>query len=343
MHALQNMPISFPGLFGDWSINPDPKLLDIGNGVYWYGVLISLGVILALLFCAKQAPKYGIKEDTIYEFVIWALPFSLIGARLYYVIFYLDLYLDGNGALDWGKAIAIWDGGAAIYGGIIAAVIVLVIFAKAKKISIGALMDVGAMGLFIGQAIGRWGNFFNREAFGAETTLPWRMRLWTSATEYIEVHPTFLYESLWNLLGFLILWRLVSKFRRFDGENACFYFAWYAFGRFWIEGLRTDSLYLFDWTWFGQPIRVSQLLSLVLFIAAVAVLIVMRRKHPSPENLFVNRQARAAAAAREAADLEEQERLEETEISGTDLDAMAGTFQQEVQAIQDEDREKRGE
>src|SRR5699024_7475448 len=118
---------------------------------------------------------------------------------------------------------------------------------------------------------------------------------------------------------------------------------WYAFGRFWIEGLRTDSLYLFDWTWFGQPIRVSQLLSLVLFIAAVAVLIVMRRKHPSPENLFVNRQARAAAAAREAADREEQERLEETEISGTDLDAMAGTFQQEVQAIQDEDREKRGE
>ena len=343
MHALQNMPISFPGLFGDWSINPDPKLLDIGNGVYWYGVLISLGVILALLFCAKQAPKYGIKEDTIYEFVIWALPFSLIGARLYYVIFYLNLYLDENGALDWGKAIAIWDGGAAIYGGIIAAVIVLVIFAKAKKISIGALMDVGAMGLFIGQAIGRWGNFFNREAFGAETTLPWRMRLWTSATEYIEVHPTFLYESLWNLLGFLILWRLVSKLRRFDGENACFYFAWYAFGRFWIEGLRTDSLYLFDWTWFGQPIRVSQLLSLVLFIVAVAVLIVMRRKHPSPENLFVNRQARAAAAAREAADLEEQERLEEAEISGTDLDAMAGTFQQEVQAIQDEEREKRGE
>ena len=343
MHALQNMPISFPGLFGDWSINPDPKLLDIGNGVYWYGVLISLGVILALLFCAKQAPKYGIKEDTIYEFVIWALPFSLIGARLYYVIFYLNLYLDENGALDWGKAIAIWDGGAAIYGGIIAAVIVLVIFAKAKKISIGALMDVGAMGLFIGQAIGRWGNFFNREAFGAETTLPWRMRLWTSATEYIEVHPTFLYESLWKLLGFLILWRLVSKLRRFDGENACFYFAWYAFGRFWIEGLRTDSLYLFDWTWFGQPIRVSQLLSLVLFIVAVTVLIVMRRKHPSPENLFVNRQARAAAAAREAADLEGQELLEETEISGTDLDAMAGTFQQEVQAIQDEDREKRGE
>lgn len=297
MHALQDMPISFPGLFGDWSINPDPKLLDIGNGVYWYGVLISLGVILAVLFCAKQAPKYGITEDNLYEFVIWVLPFSLVGARLYYVLFYLDLYLDENGRLDWGRAVAIWDGGAAVYGGIIAAVIVLVLFAKAKKLSIGALMDVGVMGLFIGQAIGRWGNFINREAFGAETTLPWRMRLWTSATEYIEVHPTFFYESLWNVIGFLILWRVVSKLRSFDGENACFYFAWYAFGRFWIEGLRTDSLYLFDWTIFGQPIRVSQALSLLLFIAAVTVLIVKRRRHPSPEDLFVTRRAKAEAAA----------------------------------------------
>ena len=306
MHALQNMPISFPGLFGDWSFNPDPKLLDIGNGVYWYGVLISLGVILAVLFCAKQAPKYGITEDNLYDFVIWVLPFSLIGARLYYVIFYLDLYLDENGNLDWGRAIAIWDGGAAIYGGIIAAVIVLVIFAKIKKLSIGALMDVGCMGLFIGQAIGRWGNFFNREAFGAETTLPWRMRLWTSATEYIEVHPTFFYESLWNVIGLLILWRIVAKFRSFDGENTCFYFAWYSFGRFWIEGLRTDSLYLFDWTIAGQPIRVSQALSLVLFIAAVTVLIVKRRQHPDPDNLFVHRRARAESEAQAASFLSEQ-------------------------------------
>ena len=307
MHALQDMPISFPGLFGDWSFNPNVKLLNIGNGIYWYGVLICLGVILAILFCAKQAPKYGITEDNLYELVIWALPFSVIGARIYYVIFYLDLYRNSDGSFNWGRAVAIWDGGLAIYGGIIAAVIVLLIFTKVKKLSPGALMDVGVMGLFIGQAVGRWGNFFNREAFGCETTLPWRMRLWTSATEYIEVHPTFFYESLWNLIGFLILWRIVSKFRSFDGENTCFYFAWYSFGRFWIEGLRTDSLYLFDWTIAGQPIRVSQALSLVLFLAATITLIVVRSRHPNPENLFVTRRAKAEAAAQAESFLAQQQ------------------------------------
>ena len=210
MHAMQDMPISFPGLFGDWSFNPDPKLLDIGNGIYWYGVIITVGVLIALLFCARQAPKYGITQDNLYEFFIWALPLSLIGARLYYVIFYLDLYQNADGSLDWSRVIAIWDGGAAIYGGIIAALITLVIFCKAKKLSIGAMMDVCVMGLFIGQAIGRWGNFFNREAFGTETDLPWRMGLWLSSTEYVEVHPTFLYESLWNVLGLIIVYFLVS-------------------------------------------------------------------------------------------------------------------------------------
>ena len=307
MHAMQNMPISFPGLFGDWSFNPDPKLLDIGNGVYWYGVLITLGVLVALLFCARQAPKYGITQDDLYTFFIWALPLSLIGARLYYVIFYLDLYKDRNGNLDWGRAIAIWDGGAAIYGGIIAAVITLVIFCKLKKLSIGAMLDVCVMGLFIGQAIGRWGNFFNREAFGTETALPWRMGLWLSSSVYVEVHPTFLYESLWNVLGLIIIYFLVSKLRSFDGENACFYFAWYAFGRFWIEGLRTDSLYLFDWTIAGQPIRVSQALSVVIFVAAVLILIIRRSRHPDPAKLFVTRRLMAQAAAQSEQFLAERE------------------------------------
>ena len=307
MHAMQNMPISFPGLFGDWSFNPDPKLLDIGNGVYWYGVLITLGVLIALLFCARQAPKYGITQDDLYTFFIWALPLSLIGARLYYVIFYLDLYKNGDGSLDWSRIIAIWDGGAAIYGGIIAAVITLVIFCKLKKLSIGAMLDVCVMGLFIGQAIGRWGNFFNREAFGTETTLPWRMGLWLSSSVYVEVHPTFLYESLWNVLGLILVYFVVSKLRSFDGENACFYFAWYAFGRFWIEGLRTDSLYLFDWTIAGQPIRVSQALSVVIFVAAVGYLIVRRSRHPDPADLFVTRRLMAQAAAQSEQFLAERE------------------------------------
>ena len=307
MHAMQDMPITFPGLFGDWSFNPDPKLLDIGNGIYWYGVIITVGVLIALLFCARQAPKYGITQDDLYTFFIWALPLSLIGARLYYVIFYLDLYKNPDGSLDWSRVIAIWDGGAAIYGGIIAAVITLMIFCKLKKLSIGAMLDVCVMGLFIGQAVGRWGNFFNREAFGTETDLPWRMGLWLSSTEYVEVHPTFLYESLWNVLGLIIVDFLVLKLRSFDGENACFYFAWYAFGRFWIEGLRTDSLYLFDWTIAGQPIRVSQALSVVIFVVAVAYLIIRRSRHPDPANLFVTRRLMAEATAQSEQYLADQE------------------------------------
>ena len=307
MHAMQDMPITFPGLFGDWSFNPDPKLLDIGNGIYWYGVIITVGVLIALLFCARQAPKYGITQDDLYTFFIWALPLSLIGTRPYYVIFYLDLYKNPDGSLDWSRVIAIWDGGAAIYGGIIAAVITLMIFCKLKKLSIGAMLDVCVMGLFIGQAVGRWGNFFNREAFGTETDLPWRMGLWLSSTEYVEVHPTFLYESLWNVLGLIIVYFLVSKLRSFDGENACFYFAWYAFGRFWIEGLRTDSLYLFDWTIAGQPIRVSQALSVVIFVVAVAYLIIRRSRHPDPANLFVTRRLMAEATAQSEQYLADQE------------------------------------
>ena len=169
-------------------------------------------------------------------------------------------------------------------------------------------MDLVVMGLLIGQAIGRWGNFLNREAFGAETTLPWRMQLTTTAGELVEVHPTFLYESLWNVIGLLLIVFVVSKARRFDGENTCFYFLWYGVGRFWIEGLRTDSLYLFDWTIAGQPIRVSQVLSLVLMIAALAVLFYNIRLHPhKPEELYVN-----IVAAREAAQAEEPAEAPET-------------------------------
>ena len=139
--------------------------------------------------------------------------------------------------------------------------------------------------------MGRWGNFMNREAFGGETTLPWRMRLWTSTSEFIEVHPTFLYESLWNLIGLLLIVFVISKARTFDGENTCFYFIWYGLGRFMIEGLRTDSLYLFDITLFGQPVRVSQALSLALVIAGFAILVINKRRHPhGQETLFVTQQ-----------------------------------------------------
>ena len=286
---MREMPVSFPGLFPNLEININPVALQIGHGIYWYGIIIAVGFLLAVLFCSQRAHSYGIKKDDLYDMLIVATPLSIIGARLYYVIFYLDLFRNESGGISPGKVIAIWDGGLAIYGGVIAAVLSVLGFCAYKKIKAGAMLDLGCMGLLIGQMIGRWGNFINREAFGAETTLPWRMRLWESADHFIDVHPTFLYESLWNLVGLLLIALVLEKHRKFDGENFFFYLFWYGLGRTWIEGLRTDSLYLFDWTLFGAPIRVSQLLSVVLCITAIVVLIYqLKCKKHDPKDLYVN-------------------------------------------------------
>ena len=296
-YARTDMPISFPGLFGDWSINPDPVAIPIGNGVRWYGIIICAGLIMAVLYCCKQSKRYGITEDNIYDMMIWQIPLCILGARSYYVLFNLGLYRNADNSLNWGKMIAIWDGGLAIYGAVIVAFLVLLVFCRRKKISFGAFADLGCMGLLIGQLVGRWGNFVNREVFGGETTLPWRMRVWVTESQFIEVHPTFLYESLWNLVGLLLIVFIISRARTFDGENACFYFIWYGLGRTWIEAVRTDTLKLFGLELFGQPIRVSQLLSVILVISALVVLFINKRKHPhGQENLFVNRQAALQAA-----------------------------------------------
>jgi len=298
MNVIKDSPISFPGLFGDWQFTASSKALNIGHGVYWYGIFIALGLLLAVWFCLGQRKKYGISEDNLLDGVLWGIPFGIIGARVYYVIFYLDLFKNADGSFSWSKAVAIWDGGLAIYGTVIAVFLTVLVLSKVKKFKMGALMDLCVMGLLIGQAVGRWGNFMNREAFGGETTLPWRMRLWTSATTYIEVHPTFFYESLWNVIGLLLIVFIVSKARRFDGENTWFYFLWYGMGRFWIEGLRTDSLYLFNWELFGQRIRVSQLLSAVMVLVSLFMLFYfIRVKHRTPDTLFVN-QLNGQSAAR---------------------------------------------
>lgn len=272
LKALSDMPIGFPGLFGGFEIDPDPIAIHIGHGVYWYGIILALGLLAGLYLCMKQAKRFGLTEDNVIDMILWATPLCIIGSRIYYVIFYLDLYRNADGSLDWGRMLAVWDGGIAMYGTVIVGILVAFIYCKVKKLKFTAMLDLCVMGLFIGQSIGRWGNFMNREAFGTETTLPWRMQLWVSQNQTIEVHPTFFYESFWNLVGLLLVLFIVSRARRFDGENTCFYFLWYGLGRSWIEGLRTDSLYLFDWTFFGQPIRVSQALSIVLVIGAAAVL-----------------------------------------------------------------------
>ncbi len=289
MTALKDMPISFPGLFGDWSFNPDPIALHIGHGIYWYGIILALGFLAGLLLCMRQAPRYGLTEDNVLDLVLWAVPCCVLGSRIYYVIFYLDLYRDASGSLDWGRMAAIWDGGLAIYGTIIAATLVAFLFTRYKKIKFGALSDLCVMGLLLGQIIGRWANFINREAFGGLTDLPWRMRLWTSSSQFIDVHPTFLYESLWNLVGLLLLFFVISKGRRFDGENTWFYFLWYGLGRAWIEGMRTDSLYLFNWTFLGEPIRVSQALSVLLAILSAFMLFYnIKIRKCSPESLRIH-------------------------------------------------------
>ena len=311
MTALKDMPISFPGLFGDWEFNPDPIAIHIGHGVYWYGIILACAMLAGLFLCMKQAKRFGLTEDNVLDLVLWAVPCCILGSRIYYVVFYLDLYRNADGSLDWGRIIAIWDGGLAIYGTVIAGVIVVLIFTKVKKLRFAAMTDLAVMGLLLGQIIGRWANFINREAFGGLTDLPWRMRLWVSASQYIEVHPTFLYESLWNLVGLLLMLFVVTKGRRFDGENTWFYFLWYGLGRAWIEGLRTDSLYLFDWTFMGQPIRVSQALSLVMVVVAAFMLFYnIKIKKRTADGLLVNQlaaaeEARLAAEAAEGAETAE--------------------------------------
>ena len=290
LSIMDDSPIRFPGLFGDWEFTASSVAFHIGGkAIYWYGILIALGVVLALWFCMRQRTKYGISEDNLLDGVLWGVPLSVIGARVYYVIFYLSEFRNTDGSLDWGRVIAIWDGGLAIYGGVIVAIATCYVLSRVRHFKLGALTDLIVMGLLIGQAIGRWGNFMNREAFGSETTLPWRMELLTRAGEAVDVHPTFLYESLWNVVGLLLILFVVSKARRFDGENTWFYFLWYGLGRFWIEGLRTDSLYLFDWTIGGQPIRVSQALSLAMVLVSAFMLLYHIKLHPhTPEELYVN-------------------------------------------------------
>lgn len=276
---LRDAIISFP-MFGNFSIDPPYSFSIFGFEIYLYGVIIAAGFILAALYCAHRAPEFGIDPDDLYSLVIWLIPICIIGARAYYVLFKLDYFIENP-----GRILAIRDGGLAIYGGIIAGIITGIIFCRVKKIKVFAIGDLAAFGLLIGQAIGRWGNFINREAFGGATDIFCRMGLTVDGSA-IFVHPTFLYESLWNIIGLIILhiWSKRGK-RKYDGQIFWLYILWYGLGRAWVEGLRTDSLYIGS-----TDIRISQLLAIISAVAALAVLIVNARKAHSPEDLFVNRQ-----------------------------------------------------
>ena len=269
--------VSFPGL-GIEPFHMDRIAFSLfGIDVNWYGLIITCGMILAVLYALWHAKHEGVKSDDIIDLALALIFCGVIGARLYYVIMEFDQYLVSGGTFlqNLGgtlyNCIAIWNGGLAIYGGIIAGFLAAMVVARAKRIPFPVIADIAGPAVMVGQIIGRWGNFVNVEAFGAETTLPWRMGVLYSFNDGVSfvsekfVHPTFIYESLWNLLGLILITYFYKK-KKFHGQMFLTYMTWYGFGRMLIEGLRADSLYV-------GSIRISQLVGFVTFVVGAVLII----------------------------------------------------------------------
>ena len=254
--------------------------------VYWYGFLIALGMLLAVIYASSRTRKFGLDSDRTIDVILAGLVGAIVGARLYYVIFNIPRYLTDEGHISIREILSIRDGGLAIYGGVIGALVFGGIAAMIRKVKLLPMLDLMGLGLLIGQSIGRWGNFFNQECYGAKTSLPWGMTsnsilnglyfleypdnvtVITNRARDMVAHPCFLYESLWCIVGFLVLHFYSKKFRKFDGEIFLLYIGWYGAGRFWIEGLRTDSLYIP-----GTDLKVSQLVAGTCVIFSIVILI----------------------------------------------------------------------
>ena len=281
-----NRGFSVPSILADFSI------FGIDVQIRFYGAIIAFGFLLAVLFGGRMAYKWKMSLDKMVDVLIYGTLAAIVGARLYYVFSKWDYY--GNHLSDIPK---IWNGGLAIYGGLIAGIIAAYFVCKARKMNFWNLLDIATMSFLIGQGIGRWGNFTNQEAFGVNTDLPWGM--WSEkVADYIAanqqffaangfevdpskpVHPTFLYESIWCLLGFFVLYIICRKARLFSGQIALCYGVWYGVERMVVEGLRTDSLYIA-----GTTIRISQALSAALALVCAVLLvalIIKYKKHPKP-------------------------------------------------------------
>ena len=284
--------ISFPGLGID-SIELDSVAFSIGSiDIAWYALIIVFGMILAVTYIIYRAKSIGLTAEDVLDYTIFVIPFGILGARLYYVIMKIEDFH------SLSEVFNIRNGGLAIYGGIIAGTLTVYIVSRIKKIYFPAMGDCVVPGLILAQSIGRWGNFVNVEAYGGVTSLPWRMsgngiassllsKGIINAEQYADilsgtlgVHPTFFYESLWNITGFVLI-NIFYKHKKYDGQAILLVFAWYGFGRMLIEGLRTDSLYLF-----GSGIRVSQLLAGILFVGCTALLIYFKIKPPKREKFI---------------------------------------------------------
>ena len=270
-------PETYVVSFGDLDLTIAREALPIkGFPIYWYGVLIALGFILALIYGFRQAKKYDIDQNALIDVVLVGAVFSIIGARLYYVL---------NSGRSWtfAEIIDLRDGGLAFYGALIFAIVFGGITCKIRKLNFFSALDLAGPAFLLAQSIGRWGNFVNQEAFGTNTSLPWGMYSQKTfdylishpeagADPMLPVHPCFLYESLWCIIGFLLI-HFLSKKRVFKGEVFLYYIVWYGFGRFLIEGLRTDSLYLFN-----TPVRISQAVAILCVIAGIILIIIFRKK-----------------------------------------------------------------
>ena len=275
MNPSNYSSISFP--FLGLEVNP-PRSISLGPlNIYLYGVAIALGLILAVVYVCRRSKEFvGLSDDDILDGVLWITPFAIVCARLYYVAFSWESYRDNPISILY-----IWEGGIAIYGSVLGAIAGMAVYCKIKKVRLTALLDLVLMAFLIGQILGRWGNFFNREAFGAATDSFFRMGLFNTKTNAWEYyHPTFLYESVWNLIGFVRLSTLASR-RKYDGQIALGYAAWYGLGRAFIEGLRVDSLY-----W--GPFRVSQVLAALTCLSAVAIHIWQSFRPHDPQRLFIH-------------------------------------------------------
>ena len=285
--------VSFPGLGIELTINE--VAFRIGTyEIRWYALIIAAGFILAVLYANRRAAYFSVDKDKLLDCVIVGFVTAIIGARLYYVAFSWDAYKDNP--LDIFK---IHEGGLAIYGGLIGALAGGLTMAKIKKLCISGALDLVALGFLLGQGMGRWGNFMNQEAFGSATTLPWGMISDTTGGEI--VHPCFLYESLWCLLGFVLLHFFSKKFQRYRGQLFVLYLVWYGTERTVVEGLRTDSLYL-PFSIGGYTPRVSQVLSFALVVAGVILLIIFRKKRDNMGAILMDGKAVSAKVKSEVAE-----------------------------------------
>lgn len=261
--------VQFPKLGLDFDISP--IAFSIGSyHIYWYGIIIASGLLLAVGYAMKTAPRYNVNASKLINCVLVGIITGIIGARLYFCFFQWDYY-----SKNPVEILHINNGGLAIYGGIIGSMIGGMIIVKIQKMKVMPVLDIAMISFLIGQGIGRWGNFMNQEAYGTPTDLPWGMM--SEGTNMVAVHPCFLYESIWCLLGFVLLHFYGKYKQKYAGQIFYMYLVWYGFERMIVEGLRTDSLYL-PFSPFGFDIRVSQLLSLLIFLVGIILLILNRKK-----------------------------------------------------------------